>query len=105
MAVGGGGSRQRQRPMAAAATEEYSKKWRQRAAPPPLEVGVTWVHKSGAWVDPFLRAEPSQGESTKLETLEWRLKALLPCFPLSRIFFPDSTLLNCVRDRKSVGHS
>ena len=38
------------------------------------------------------RAEPSQGERTKVETLEWRLKALFPCFRLSPYFlFPDST--------------
>ena len=38
------------------------------------------------------RAEPSRGKRTKVETLEWRLKALFPCFRLSLYFlFPDST--------------
>ena len=56
------------------------------------EGGVTGVHDGDAWVDPILRADPSRGERTKLETLEWRLKALLPCLPLSPYFlFPEST--------------
>ena len=39
------------------------------------------------------RAEPSRDERTKVETPEWRLKALLPCFRLSPYFlFPKSTL-------------
>ena len=42
----------------------------------------------------IMGADPSQGESTKVETLEWRQKALLPCFYLSPYFwFPGSTLV------------
>ena len=52
------------------------------------EGGVTGVHKASAWVDPILRAKLSRGERKKVETLECLLKALLPCFPLSRIFVP-----------------
>ena len=32
------------------------------------------------------RADPIRGERKKVETLEWRLKALLPCFLFSCIF-------------------
>ena len=57
------------------------------------EGGVTGVLNGDAWVDAILRADPIQGERKKLETLEWRLKALLPCLPLSPYFlFPESTL-------------
>ena len=47
------------------------------------------------WCDggPISRAEPIQGERPKVETLEWRLKAPLPCFRISPYFwFPDSIL-------------
>ena len=53
--------------------------------------GVKGVHEDDAWVDPILRAEPSRGKRTKMETLEWRLKALFPCFCLSPYFPPDLT--------------
>ena len=52
------------------------------------EGGVTRVHEADALVDPILRAEPRRGERMKVETLEWRLKALLPCFCLSPYFSP-----------------
>ena len=39
------------------------------------------------WGDaPILRAKPSRGGRLKVETLEGRIKALFPCFRLSRIF-------------------
>ena len=54
--------------------------------------GVTGVHEADAWVDPISRADPSRGKSTKVETLECRLKAPPPCFCLSPYFlFLDST--------------
>ena len=58
------------------------------------EGGVTGVHEADAWVDPILRAKPVRDKMMKLETLDWRLKALLPCFRISLYFwFPESTLL------------
>ena len=43
---------------------------------------------SGGLVSLF--CEPSRGERTKVETLKWRLKSLLPCFRISPYFlFPQ----------------
>ena len=56
------------------------------------EGGVTRVHEADAWVDQISQANPSRGERMNVETLEWCLKALLPCFRLSPYFlFPNST--------------
>ena len=45
------------------------------------------------WVSLYWYTEPSRGKRTKLETIEWRPKALIPRFYLSPYFcFPDSTL-------------
>ena len=53
---------------------------------------VIEVHEADTWVDPISRAERSLGKMLKVETLEWRLKALLLCFCLFPYFwFPDST--------------
>ena len=81
--------------------------------PPPLTevatgvLGQTWraggrykaggqrrhrFHKTDACVEHRFR-EPSRGKRMKVETLEWRIKALLPCFRISLYFwFPDFTL-------------
>ena len=40
----------------------------------------------GQWADFASRAKPIRGERTKVETLEWRLKALLPLFPTFPVF-------------------
>ena len=41
----------------------------------------------------ILWGKPSRGKRMKVETLKWRLKALLLCFPLPPYFlFPDSAL-------------
>ena len=44
------------------------------------------VHQDYAWVKHWF-CELSRGERTKVETLKWRLKALLPCFRLSSSFW------------------
>ena len=51
------------------------------------EGSVTGVHEADAWVDPISRPEPIRGERTKVETLEWRKKALISCFYLSPYFW------------------
>ena len=52
---------------------------------------VIGVHEAETWVDPILRAEPSQGERSKVETQEWRLGAI-PVSPSFPVFLgPDST--------------
>ena len=51
-----------------------------------------WVHESDAWVERRFR-DPSRGERTRVETLEWRIKALIPCFRISSCFwFPNFPL-------------
>ena len=75
--VDGGGGRGRSR---------RRQRWRPTAAAATAAGGVTRVHEADAWVDPISQAEQSQGERTKVKTLEWHLKALFPCFCLSPYF-------------------
>ena len=50
------------------------------------------VHKADVWVE-LQFCDPSRGERTKVETLEWRLKTLILCFLLSLYFWaPGSPL-------------
>ena len=53
--------------------------------------GVTVVHEAEAWVDLISRADPSRAKSSKEETQEWLLDAILvsPSFPV--FLGPDLT--------------
>ena len=64
---------------------------REEATAAAVAVGVTGVHEVEAWVYPILRAEPSRGERSEVETQEWRLGAIpvSPSFPV--LLGPDST--------------
>ena len=63
----------------------------------PEANGVTGVHEAGAWVEPRF-SDPSQGERTKVETLEWRIKVLLPCFWIYPYFwFPNFPLFHVLK--------
>ena len=69
----------------------YQRQWRRLwwrvASPGSTRLIPGWI--------PISRAKPSRGKRTKVETLEWHLKALLLCFQLSPYFwFPNSTLFH-----------
>ena len=59
---------------------------------PNRRQGIIFMVRVGRWGDFASRADPSRGERSKVETLEWRLKSLFRCFCLSPYFwFPNST--------------
>ena len=86
--------RKRWRPTAAAETaadgdngrSRRRRRRRRTESPGSTKLMPGWIRfREPGQAEPS-RAEPSRGKRTKVEPLEWRLKALLPCFPLSHIF-------------------
>ena len=80
-------------PPTEAAAGALGRPW--RAGGPRPAAGGRWyhrVHEADALVEHRF-CETIRGERTKVETLKWRLKAILPCLCISPYFwFPDFPL-------------